>query len=92
MLRQFAHVFAERGYYGRRVPARDLEKHRKASMAFDERHDVRVVCPERRSPSPVTWHGTVIDIGGRSRMETVSTIRPVPLFVVPPFADAFAAL
>ena len=42
-MRQFAHVFTERGYYGRRVLARDFEKHRKASMALDERRDVRVV-------------------------------------------------
>ena len=36
-MRQFAQVFTERGYYGRRVLARDFEKHRKASMALDER-------------------------------------------------------
>src|SRR6516225_140334 len=35
LLGQFAHVFTERGYYGRRVLARDFEKHHKARMALD---------------------------------------------------------
>jgi hypothetical protein len=63
LLRQFAHVLAERGYYSRRVLARHLEKHHKASMAFDERHDVRVVRSAEKVTFPVTWHGAVIGIG-----------------------------
>src|SRR5215475_11041658 len=59
----FAHVLAERGYYSRRVLARHLEKHHKASMAFDERHDVRVVRSAEKVAFPVTWHGAVIGIG-----------------------------
>jgi hypothetical protein len=50
-------MFTERGYYGRRVLARDFEKHRKASMALDERRDVRVVCSGEKISCPVAWHG-----------------------------------
>src|SRR6266581_2806946 len=60
LLRQFAQVFTERGYYGRRVLARDLEKHRKASMALDERRDVRVVRSGEKVSFPVAWHGALL--------------------------------
>jgi hypothetical protein len=32
-------------------------------MAFDERHDVRVVRSAEKVTFPVTWHGAVIGIG-----------------------------
>ena len=53
-------MFTERAYHGRRVLARDLEKHHKASMAFDERHDVRVVCSGEKISFPVAWHSAVL--------------------------------
>ena len=62
-LRQFAHVFTERGYHGRRVLARNLEKHHKASMALDQRRDVRVVRSGEKISFPVAWHGAVLDLG-----------------------------
>src|SRR4029077_5200094 len=66
LLRQFAHVFTERGYYGRRVLARDFEKHRKASMALDQRRDVRVVRSGEKVSFPVAWHGALL--GSRNAM------------------------
>jgi hypothetical protein len=56
-------VFTERGYYGLRVLARDLEKHRKASMALDERRDVRVVRSGEKVSFPVAWHGALLGLG-----------------------------
>ena len=32
-------------------------------MAFDERRDVRVVCPGEKISFPVTWHGAVLSLG-----------------------------
>ena len=60
---QFAHVFTERGYHGRRVLARNLEKHHKASMALDQRRDVRVVRSGEKISFPVARHGAVLDLG-----------------------------
>jgi hypothetical protein len=40
----------------------DLEKHHKASMAFDERRDVRVVCSGEKVSFPVAWHGAVLHL------------------------------
>src|SRR5262249_58419217 len=78
LLGQFAHVFTERRYYSRRVLARDFEKHHKARMALDQRRDVVLFAPERRSPSQ--WPGTARSSAsaGRSRMEAASTICPSP--------------
>ena len=63
LLRQFAHVFTERTYYSRRVIARHFEKHRKAGLALDERHDVGIVRSAEKVAFPVTWHGAVIGVG-----------------------------
>ena len=56
-------MFTERGYHGCGVLARDLEKHRKASMALDERHDVGVVRSGEEVSFPVAWHGAILDLG-----------------------------
>src|SRR6516162_9217159 len=63
LLGQFAHVFTERGYYGRRVLARDFEKHHKARMALDQRRDVGVVCFGEKVSFPVAWHGAIVGLG-----------------------------
>src|SRR5262249_32763973 len=63
LLGQFAHVFTERGYYGRRVLARDFEKHHKAGMALDQRRDVGVVCSGEKVSFPVAWHGAIVGLG-----------------------------
>ena len=63
LLREFAHVFTECGYDGRRVLARHFEKHCKASVALNECHDVRVVRSAEKVALPVAWHGAVIGIG-----------------------------
>jgi len=55
-------VFTERGYDGRRVLVWDLEKHRKASMALDERCDVRVVRAREKVSFPVAWHGAILGL------------------------------
>src|SRR5215470_729115 len=62
LLGQFAHVFTERGYYGRRVLARDFEKHHKARMALDQRRDVGVVCSAEKVSFPVAWHGAIVGL------------------------------
>ncbi len=36
-------------------------------------------------------HGAILTSAGRSRMETISRIRPCPLFVLWPWGDASAA-
>ncbi len=46
-----------------RVLARDLEKHRKASMALDQRRDVRVVRSGEKVSFPVAWHGALLGLG-----------------------------
>jgi hypothetical protein len=63
LLRQFAQVFTERGYHGRRVLARDLKKHHKPRMALDQRDDVRVVRSGEKISFPMTWHGAVLNLG-----------------------------
>ena len=63
LLGQFAHVLTERGYYGRRVLARDFEKHHKARMALDQRRDVGVVCSGEKVSFPVAWHGAIVGLG-----------------------------
>jgi hypothetical protein len=50
-------VFTERGYYGRRVLARDFEKHHKARMALDQRRDVGVVCSAEKVASWISLSG-----------------------------------
>jgi hypothetical protein len=55
-------------------------------MALDERRDVRVVRSGEKVSFPVAWHGAILGSAGRLRIETVSTICPSPLFVVPPLA------
>jgi hypothetical protein len=32
-------------------------------MAFDERHDVRVVCSGEKVSFPVAWHSAVLGLG-----------------------------
>ena len=63
LLWQFAHVFTERGYNGRRVLTRNFEKHHKAGMALDQRRDVRVVGSGEKVSFPMAWHGAVFDLG-----------------------------
>src|SRR6185437_13356000 len=59
--RQFAHLLSERGDYGRRVPAGDLETPHKAGMALDERCDVRVISSTEKVTYPGAGPSTVID-------------------------------
>src|SRR5262249_53538609 len=85
LLGQFAHVFTERGYYARRVLARDFENTKRVWRSTSVAMWV-LFAPERRSPSQ--WPGMARSSAsaGRSRMEAASTICPGPLLVVPPLA------
>src|SRR3989440_10378788 len=57
-------MLSERGNHSRRVLPWKLDEHRKAAVAFDERHHVRVACSGKKISFPMARNCTILGLGG----------------------------
>src|SRR5258707_7630015 len=57
-------MLSERGNHTRRVLPWKLDEHRKAAVAFDERHDVRVACSGKKISFPMARNCAILGLGG----------------------------
>ena len=71
-------MLSERAHNSRGVLPWKFDKHRKAAVALDG-CDVRVVRSGKKVSFPMARNGTILGLGGRSRIETISIFVPVIL-------------
>src|SRR2546421_9681916 len=57
-------MLSERANHSRRVLLWKLDEHRKAAVAFDERHDVRVACSGKKISFPMARNCAILGLGG----------------------------
>jgi len=60
---QLADVLGKRSNNSCRVLAGDINEHREAGIALDERGDVRVVRPRKKVSFPMPRHGAILNLG-----------------------------
>src|SRR2546425_10676629 len=74
--RQLAHIFAECRNYAGGLLSWELDQHREARMALDERSHVRVVGARQQVAFPMPGNGAVLDFGrtfsDRNRIDDLS--------------------